>query len=161
MVKMYVNLIDDETKQDTKQDTKKDAKDKDYVADKSLVSMRKKLKSEGVFYTPPALAKYLKSVVLEYIDENNIDSVYDKIIAIKPKMFDDTSINTCILVFKKDRGKKDTITFIDTTWEKGELKEEVPISKIKEEGYNLSVNNYVHKPEEEVKINEKALNCVA
>ena len=63
----------------------------------------------------------------------------DKVIAIPPNTFVDTSIATAIIVFRKHRETTD-IYFEDTALKKSRV---VSLNEITENGYNLSVSNYI------------------
>lgn len=76
----------------------------------------------------------------QWIIERN---VIDRIEHMEGGYFEDTKVATAIIVFKKQRSK-DTITFADH--ETG-LEREVTLDEIRENGYTLNVQNYVHSEE--------------
>ena len=74
--------------------------------------------------------------IREWIIKNNW---VDKVISIPEKTFVDTTIATCVIVFKKNRATTD-IEFIDNG---NKLSRMVSIEEVASNGYALSVSNYV------------------
>lgn len=72
--------------------------------------------------------------VRRWFVENNY---IDRVVNVPGNTFEDTSIATCIVVLKKNRKTTDII------FEDGERIETVPLSKIEENDFNLSVNIYL------------------
>ena len=72
-------------------------------------------------------------------------NVIDRVIYIPGGHFEDTSIATCVIVLRKGR-TEDYITMDNTEYG---IMRHVPIAEIAENGYTLSVQTYVHKPEPE------------
>ena len=131
----------------------------------------------GVMYRGGAEKKIRK-----YLIDN---SYIDCIIQLPDNLFFGTSIATCIMVLKKDRGNSD-ITFIDASKEcvkvtnNNKLTEEnisrivnafakredveyfsrlVPYEEVKEQDYNLSVSTYVEQEDTREKIDIVKLNA--
>lgn len=131
----------------------------------------------GVMYRGGAEKKIRK-----YLIDN---SFIDCIIQLPDNLFFGTSIATCIMVLKKDRGNSD-ITFIDASKEcvkvtnNNKLTEEnisrivdafakredveyfsrlVPYEEVKEQDYNLSVSTYVEQEDTREKIDIVKLNA--
>lgn len=73
-------------------------------------------------------------------------NVIEEIHHIPGGFFDDTNIATCLVVMKKNRGNRNTIRFVDM--EHG-ISEDILISDIEANGFNLSVSSYVTPPEPE------------
>lgn len=69
------------------------------------------------------------------VDNNYID----KVVSIPGSKFVDTSIATCLLIFRKNKTTTDVL-FIDS---ENNLEKVVSYDEIKNDDYNLSVNNYV------------------
>ncbi|MDO4720950.1 MAG: N-6 DNA methylase [Peptostreptococcaceae bacterium] len=92
--------------------------------------------------------------IRRYLVEKN---VIDKVIHIPPKQFTDTSIATCILVFKKNRQTTD-IEFIDTEKQK---QRKVTLEEIRENHFNLSVNYYIQEEREKIEIDPVELEMQA
>lgn len=81
----------------------------------------------------------------QYLVENNL---IDSISKVPANSFEDTKIETALIVFKKNRQENAPITFIDE-----ENKKEVFIEEIKENDYNLSIRQYVQQEVEKEVIN--------
>ena len=74
--------------------------------------------------------------IREWIIKNNW---IDKVISIPEKTFIDTTISTCLIVFKKNKTTTD-IEFIDNG---NKLSRVVDVKEVSDNGYSLSVSNYV------------------
>lgn len=76
----------------------------------------------------------------------------DGVVNIAGGEFEDTSISTVLLILRKDRGKKDTVHFLDKTTGK---ERDVPLSEIAQNDYSLSLSTYIDMspPPEEIDIN--------
>lgn len=68
-----------------------------------------------------------------FVEQN----VIDRVVNIPGNTFEDTSIATCIIVLKKRRETTDIV------FEDGERQEKVPIERVIENDYCLSVNTYI------------------
>lgn len=99
----------------------------------------------GILYRSQAEGKIRQYLV----DKNYID----RVIHIDGNKFVDTSINTVILVLKKNKTTTDIVFEDDTTIKN------ISISQIKDNNYNLSVNTYISHEEEKPEINEKEMNA--
>lgn len=100
----------------------------------------------GVLYRMNSEAKIRKWLV-----ENNY---IDRVVSIPEKQFVDTTIPTCILVLKKNKSNTNVI-FEDKR--DGRTKE-VTLEEIREEEYQLSVNNYIEQIVKKEEIDIEALN---
>ncbi len=69
----------------------------------------------------------------------------EKVIHIEGGYFEDTNIATALLVLRKQRTRTD-VEFVD---HEHNLTAVVPFEKIQQEGFNLSVRNYIQPPEPE------------
>ncbi len=131
----------------------------------------------GILYRGGAEKKIRKYL----IDNNYIDAI----IALPEKLFQTTSISTCIMVLKKSKRDNATL-FIDATaqfvktskvnqlsdenierilglysdrMDSAHLARLVPNAELAENDYNLSVSNYVEKEDTSEKVDIKALNA--
>lgn len=83
------------------------------------------------------------------VEQNYIE----RVVAIPPKLFTDTAISTALLVLSKSK------TTTDVIFEDVELNKErmVSIDEIRDNGFILSVSNYIQKEEEKKDIDINAL----
>lgn len=84
------------------------------------------------------------------VEQNHIE----KVIAIDGGKFTDTDIATCVLVLKKNKTNTD-IEFIDSGINKSKI---ISQEEIKNQGYRLSVSNYVYEEKEKEIIDIDSIN---
>lgn len=83
--------------------------------------------------------------IRKWIIQNNW---IDKVVHIEGGYFEDTSICTALIVFRKDKSSTN-IEFID---HEHDLSRIVPLSEVEENGYTLSVSNYIAIEEEKEEV---------
>lgn len=87
------------------------------------------------------------------IEQNYID----RVVSIPGNKFTDTTIATCILIIRKDKGTTD-ITFEDT---EHDITKTVDVEEVRKNNYNLSVSSYVEYKEPKETIDPYALEVAA
>ena len=105
-----------------------------YLSDDGVAAV---LEFPGVLYRGSREGK-----IREWMVRSNF---IDEVARIEKGHFVDTNIETCLLVFRKNR-KTNTVRFTDN---ETQISRDVPFEEIEANGFNLSVSSYVSKPEPE------------